>query len=341
MTATRHDAPAAYRYAPPRRLSSLSVVMPAHNEAENIEAAIMEALESASLVAERYEVVVVDDGSSDATAAIVEALSGTYGDAVRLIRNEHNLGYGPTVRRAWAAARMEWLLFTDSDCQFDLREVAELVPLTDGADIVTGWRRDRQDPWLRRLNAHLFNLAGRIAFGTRVKDIDCAFKLMRTSMLRELDLTANSAMVNTELLYQARQHGVDVAERPVTHLPRRFGEASGGDLKVIVRALREFAAMRVRFNRPEKKQLRLHTWLVATLALVAGLTATVWAVATGTVLAYGDAEAHLNIAKRVVSGLTGGLAQLGSVWLPLPHLLMVPFVVDDNMWRTGLAGASG
>jgi len=340
MTSSAVSASSRYRYQPPTRLASLSIVMPAHNEAENIEAVVLDALEAAAGVAGRYEVVVVDDGSTDDTASIVESLTATYGDSVRLIRNEHNLGYGPTVRRAWAAAQMEWVLFTDSDRQFDLLQVGELVSLTDEADLVVGWRKKRQDPLLRRINAKAFNLAGRLFFGTGIRDVDCAFKLMRASALRQLDLTANSAMVNTELLYQSRQHGLRVAQLPVTHYPRRFGEASGGDLRVIARAIREFFALRHRFNQPQAKRLRLHSRLVAILALLAGLATTAWAYAHHVILAYGDAEAHLNIAKRVVSGLTPGLGQLGSVWLPLPHLLMVPFVVTDAMWRTGLAGAA-
>jgi len=314
--------------------------MPAYNEAENIEAAVLDALDAAASVAERYEVVVVDDGSTDSTAAAVESLVDVYGDSVRLIRNEYNMGYGPTARRALAGARMDWVLFTDSDCQFDVGEVSRLVPLTDDADIVTGWRRDRKDPLLRKVNAWIFNIAGQLVFGTGVRDVDCAFKLMRTSALRRLDLTANSAMVNTELMYQARRHGLRVAELPVTHREREFGQASGGDPRVIGRAIREFFGMRRRFNRPGAAQLRLHSCAVGLLTLLAGLVATWWTVRDHTVLAYGDAEAHLNIAKRVVSGLTGGLAQLGSVWLPLPHVLMVPFVVDDGGWRSGIAGAA-
>ena len=340
MTISAIDIPPVYRYRPPTRLRSLSVVMPAHNEAENIRAAILNGLEAAATVARRFEVVVVDDGSTDATAAIVESMAAVYGDSVRLIRNERNLGYGPTVRRAWTAARMEWVLFTDSDCQFDLREVAHLVALTDEADLVTGWRQKRQDRLLRRINAGIFNIAGRLFFGTGIKDIDCAFKLMRASALRQLDLTANSAMVNTELLYQARQHSLRIGQLPVTHYPRQFGQASGGDPRVIARAIVEFFAMRRRFNQPQAKRLRLCSWLVGVLALLGGLASTAWAFAHHVVLAYGDAEAHLNIAKRVVSGLTPGLGQLGSVWLPLPHLLMIPFVVNDTLWRTGLAGAA-
>jgi GT2 family glycosyltransferase len=333
-------APPGFRYHPPTRLSSLSVVMPAHNEAPNIEAAVREALAAAAAVADRYEVIVVDDGSADDTAAVVESLAARTGEPVRLIRNGRNLGYGPAVRRAWSAASLDWVLFTDSDCQFDLAEVTQLVPRTDEADIVTGWRRDRQDTRLRRLNARVFNIAGRVFFGTRVRDVDCAFKLLRTAALRRLDLSANSAMVNTELLYQARRHGLRVAQVPVSHKPRRYGEATGGDPQVIARAVREFFALRRRFSRPPAERLRVHTRLVAALVLVAGVAATYWAVAHRVVLAYGDAEAHLNIAKRVVGGLTVGLAQLGSVWLPLPHLLMAPFVVDDGLWRAGLAGAA-
>jgi GT2 family glycosyltransferase len=338
MTAVQ-QAPGRFRFEPPTRLPSLSVVMPAHNEAENIESAVLDALAAASAVADRYEVVVVDDGSADATAAVVEAMAATVGPEIRLIRNDGNQGYGPTVRRALAAATMDWVLFTDSDCQFDLAEVALLVPLTDDADIVTGWRRDRQDPWQRRLNARVFNTAGRFFFGTSVRDVDCAFKLIRRSALVRLELTATSAMINTELFYQARQQGLRVVQQPVTHREREFGESSGGDPKVIARAVREFFALRHRFNASERSRLRLHTRLVALLALLCGVAATWWASANHVVLAYGDAEAHLNIAKRVVSGLTPGLAQLGSVWLPLPHLLMAPFVANDGLWRTGLAGA--
>jgi hypothetical protein len=338
MTTATLEPPRVFRYEPPRRLSSLSIVMPAYNEAENIVATVRDALAAAASVTDRFEVVVVDDGSTDDTVAIVESLVAVHGGAVRLIRNERNLGYGPTVRRALAAADMEWVLFTDSDRQFDFAELSLLVPLTDDADIVTGWRRHRQDPWSRRRNARIFNLAGRLVFGTGVRDVDCAFKLMRTSALRRLELTADSAMINTELFYQARRNGLRVRQLAVTHLERKFGQPTGGDPKVIGRAVREFVAMRQRFNSQMSSRLRLHTRLVGLLAFLAGAAGTWWALAHHAVLAYGDAEAHLNIAKRVVGGLTGGFAQLGSVWLPLPHVAMLPFVISDAMWRSGIAG---
>ena len=164
---------------------------------------------------------------------------------------------------------------------------------------------------------------------------------MRTAALRTLELGDSTAMLNTELFYHARQRGLTVTEVPVAQRRRApSGIVGGGPHGSAATVTREFVAMRLRFNQPRPKQLRLHSWLVGMVALVSGIATAAWAYNTHTVLAYGDAEAHLNISKRVVSGLTAGVAQLGSVWLPLPHVLMLPFVVNDDLWRTGLAGAA-
>jgi hypothetical protein len=329
-----------FRYASPRRLDSLSVVMTAHNRATTIKATIKKALEVASVIADRYEVVIVDDGSTDATAEIVQKMADQRGDSVRLIRNLSTMGYGPSVQRGWSAARMEWMLSTDSDRQFDFSNLFDFVPLTDRADIITGWRKNRRSVFQRKFQTKAFNLVGRVVFQTGVRDADCAFKLMRTAAVRRLELGDSTTMFNTELFYQAKQHGLAVAELPVLERPDHSRSDDAGYHGGRAKAAREFIGMRIRFNRSASKRLRLHTRLVGLLALISGLGTTVWAYSTHTVLAYGDAEAHLNISKRVVSGLTAGFAQLGSVWLPLPHILMLPFVADDDLWRTGLAGAA-
>ena len=148
-----------YRYVPPRRLNSLSIVMPARNRADTIRGTIRRAVEVASMVADRYEVVIVDDGSTDATAAIVARMAEKHGESIRLVRHDHTLGYGAMVRRGWSAARMEWLLSVDSDRQFDLANVADFVPLTDRADIIVGRRRGRRDALWRRAGTRVFNAA--------------------------------------------------------------------------------------------------------------------------------------------------------------------------------------
>ena len=143
----------AYRYSPPQRIKSLSVVMTAHNRAETIEATIDRALEEAALVADQSEVVIVDDGSTDATAAIVERMAAQRGGSISLIRHDRTVEHGPSVRRGWAAARMEWLLSMDSDGQFDIGDLQRFVPLTDRADIITGWRKNLRESLSHRIGS--------------------------------------------------------------------------------------------------------------------------------------------------------------------------------------------
>ena len=340
MTVLDETSASAFRYTPPKRLQSLSFAVLAGDTVQNVEAAISEAIEAASAVADYCEIVVVDVSTTKFVEAVVQRLARNHDIPIRLTRYEHNAGYGQSVRHAWSTGRSEWVAFTDAEYQFRLGDLADFIPLTDHADVITGWRRNRHDSLLRRSGRHLFNLAARVLFRTGVKDANCAFMLLRSSTVRQLELTATTAMVNTELIYQARRHGFDVAESPVTSHQQASQATSRGEGKRASQVIREFVALRRHLNTRAQNRLRLNCWLVGLLALFSGIASTVWASATHTVLAYGDAEAHLNISKRVVGGLTAGLAQLGSVWLPLPHLLMTPFVVNDDLWRTGLAGAA-
>ena len=264
MTVTELTPRLAYRYTPPKRLDSLSIVIPARDRAEVIVRLVEDVLTVAPTVADHYEVVVVDDGSTDATAAIVKQMAIRV-DAVRLIRNEHPVGYGPALQRAWSAARGEWLLVVDGDGQFDPAAVIDFVPRTDRADIIIGRRKNRRDPLLRRVSARAFNLATRMVFRTGVKDVNCGFKLMRTAALRRLDLSDTSVMMNTELVCVARQRGLVVDEVPILSHPRQLGAASTPRLKEIPHAVNEFINLRMRFNRPSPARLRLHSWLVGLL----------------------------------------------------------------------------
>jgi Cellulase (glycosyl hydrolase family 5)/Glycosyl transferase family 2 len=340
MTILDETSASAFRYTPPKRLQSLSFTVLAGDTVQNVEAAISEAIEVASAVADHCEIVVVDVSTTKFVETVVQRLASNHDIPIRLTRYGHNAGYGENVRHAWLAGHSEWVAFTDAEYQFRLGDLADFIPLTDHADVITGWRRNRHHSLLRSSGTHLFNVAARVLFRTGVKDANCAFVLLRSSTVRQLELTATTAMVNTELIYQARRHGFDVAESPVTSHQQASQAIGRGEGKRASQVIREFVALRRQLNARTQNRLRLNCWLVGLLALFSGIASTVWASATHTVLAYGDAEAHLNISKRVVGGLTAGLAQLGSVWLPLPHLLMTPFVVNDHLWRTGLAGAA-
>jgi glycosyltransferase involved in cell wall biosynthesis len=242
--------PAAAGTSPPAavageapRLPGLSIVLPCFDEAENVADAIRYARAAAAASALDYEVIVVDDGSGDATAEIAAAFAAA-DERVRLVLHAVNRGYGDALRSGIAAARMPWIFLTDADLQFDLRELEAFVPLAAAADLLVGRRAQRRDPLVRRLNARAWNWLVRTLFAIPVRDVDCAFKLVRASALQGVELRSHGAMISTELVVKLLAGGARVRERDVLHRPRVAGEQSGANPRVVLRAFRELAAMR-------------------------------------------------------------------------------------------------
>lgn len=227
----------------PYALPGLTIVLPCFNEADNVADAIRQACSAAERCASDYEIVVVDDGSSDQTAAIAAGFAD--GDRhVRLVVHAHNRGYGDAVRTGIDAATMPWLLLTDADLQFDLHELVDFLPRTLSADIIMGYRINRQDPLHRRLNAAAWNWLVSRVFDVPVRDVDCAFKLVRTEFAQSAGLTASGAMISTELLVRCLALNARLEEQGVMHRPRLAGESSGANPRVIARAFRELAQLR-------------------------------------------------------------------------------------------------
>lgn len=232
----------------------VSFVLPAHNE----EANVVRAIEATALMAEQfcreYEIIVVDDGSRDHTAELVAALARR-DPRVRLAQHETNLGYGEALHTGFASAQYELVFFTDSDNQFDMNEFPQLLVWADEADCVAGYREQRQDPLVRRVNAWLWNRLVRLLFYVPVRDIDCAFKLIRRSALDAMTIESRGAMVNTELMVKLARAGRSVVEVPVTHLPRTAGAPSGANVRVVARAFREMVHMHARLSNysPERE----------------------------------------------------------------------------------------
>ncbi len=218
----------------------LSVVLPAWNEEENIAETVETVVAVLGELAPDFEVIVVDDGSTDRTGAIAEELSAR-DSRVRVIHNRPNQGYGGALATGFGAARKELLFFMDSDGQFDINDIADLiVPFERGeGEVVLGYRAHRQDPPIRKLNAWAWKQMVSLLFQFRVKDIDCAFKLMPTAMMRQADVRSRGAMINTEFLAKFARMGARVTQVPVRHLPRQKGTATGANLTVIARAFRE------------------------------------------------------------------------------------------------------
>ncbi len=221
---------------------ALSVVFPAWNEVDNIDESIDGAVRALDGLCRRWEVIVVDDGSTDGTGARVEAWAARE-PRVRLVQHPRNQGYGAALRSGFRAARMDHVFFTDADLQFDLRELALLLPHTRSFDIVAGYRHARQDPWGRRANAWLWGRLVDAAFDVGVRDVNCAFKVFRREVLERCVIRSAGAFVNTELLARARARGYRVRQVPVTHYPRTLGEQSGARPRVVARAFVELGLL--------------------------------------------------------------------------------------------------
>jgi glycosyltransferase involved in cell wall biosynthesis len=233
----------------PERLPELSFFFPAHNEEANIEALVEEALAELPTLAERFEIVIVDDGSRDATGGIADRLAGEYPDLVRAVHHPVNLGYGAALRSGFGAARCEYVAFTDGDRQFriaDLGRLSARMGAADRPDVVVGFRIKRADPFIRTLYARTYRLANRIFFGLRVTDVDCACKLFRRSALEGIRVESGGAFLSAELLIKLRAAGRTVMEVGVPHHPRTAGSPTGAKPQVILRAVRDFWRLRLR-----------------------------------------------------------------------------------------------
>ncbi|MCI0685560.1 MAG: glycosyltransferase [Gemmataceae bacterium] len=252
----------------------LSLVIPAYNEAAGIAQAIDEADAALASLGHRYEIIVVDDGSGDATAAIVAGIA-LRRSTVRLVRHAVNQGYGAALRTGFTAARGARIAFTDADCQFFLADLASLIQLTDQHPIAVGYRVDRQDSRLRRFYSRGYNLLARTLLGTTVRDLDCALKVFRREALAKILPASRGFFVNTEMLTRARQERLSVAEIGVRHRPRLRGHSKVSLLDVprTLNALVPFWWSRVLFPQHERPRQPAAGWAldVLILGVMAGL----------------------------------------------------------------------
>jgi len=220
------------------RIRSLSIVVPCYNEEENVEATVREIHARIGPRVEQYEILIVDDGSADATGALADALAAA-DTRVRAIHHPTNKGYGAALRSGFTAAVHPLIFYTDGDLQFDLSEIDRLIPLLDGADIVTGYRINRQDPWHRRFNAGFYNLVMRLLFGVKLRDLDCAFKIYTKKMFDVIAMKSDGILISGEILVQAVQLGLVIREVGVTHYPRERGVPTGNKPLVVLAAMAE------------------------------------------------------------------------------------------------------
>jgi len=220
------------------RVDTLSFFFPAYNEEASVGAMIEDACRILPDLALEWEVIPVNDGSRDGTGAVMERFAAM-DPHIRPAHHETNRGYGSALITGFRAARYDWIFFTDGDRQFALQELSLLLEKKDEADLVLGYRRHRSDPVCRKINAFMWGALVSFLFGLKVRDLDCAFKLIKRQVLDGMELTASGAFISTELLVKAHRAGFRFAEVGVSHYPRVAGVPTGAQFRVILRAFQE------------------------------------------------------------------------------------------------------
>ena len=222
----------------------ISIVFPCYNEAENIAAVLADAREHLNTLAAEYELIVVDDGSTDATAARARMAAG--GDTrTRVVEHSTNLGYGHALRSGFRAARLPLVCYVDADGQFSLADLSRLLEARGSHGFVLGYRINRADPAHRTLNARLWQTFVRLVLGFNVRDLDCGFKLFRRELIQAPNLMAGrGAVISAELIAKLTRAGHTFSEVGVQHYPRTAGEQSGNSLRVIFNSFIDILKLR-------------------------------------------------------------------------------------------------
>ena len=224
---------------------SITVFFPCYNEQENVTKVARQAIAVLEALHADYEVIIVNDGSADQTGPRADQIAAEH-PRVRVVHHPRNLGYGAALQSGFRAATKDLVFYTDGDAQFDLSELPPLLPLMQEYDIVSCYRMNRQDNFVRRLNGRLWTKVTGLLFSLHLRDIDCAFKLYRRAIFDGLKMESTGALISTEILARAVRKGYRITQRGVHHYPRTAGQPTGGNLKVIFRAFHELWKLRRR-----------------------------------------------------------------------------------------------
>jgi glycosyltransferase involved in cell wall biosynthesis len=211
--------------SPAEQRAGLSVFFPAYNDSGTIASMVIRAVQAASELTPDYEVIVVNDGSADATPQIVDELARTYAQ-VRVVHHPHNRGYGGALQTGFRSATKEFVFYTDGDAQYDPAELADLwARMTADADLVNGYKISRSDPLHRIVIGRLYHHIVKLLFGLSVRDVDCDLRLMRRSIFDKIDLEKTSGVICLELMKKIEDGGFRIVEVPVHHYHRAFGKS--------------------------------------------------------------------------------------------------------------------
>ena len=222
-----------------KKVAEISIFFPFWNEEKNIESVIKTAIPIAQKIAEKWEIIAIDDGSSDKTLKIAEKIAETHPNII-VVSHTTNRGYGAALKSGFEKAKYDLIVFTDGDGQFDFSQVNKFFKKIEKSDIVIGYRKKRFDNPIRHVLMNLLRVWDFVFFGFLYRDIDCGFKMLKKDALQKiLPFKSEGAMITTEILAKAKRAKLKITQVEVSHHPRIYGDQSGGNLRVILRAIRE------------------------------------------------------------------------------------------------------
>lgn len=223
---------------------SLTIFFPAYNDACTISGLVATADATAKALTADYEIIVINDGSRDATSRVIEQLAAK-NPRVRCVHHKRNRGYGGALRSGFAHATKEFVFYTDGDGQYDPRQLTQLfAQLKPGVDVVQGYKMKRSDPLHRRIIGHLYKHTVKHIFQLKVRDVDCDYRLIRRSLLSPATLQFNSGAICVQLIRSLQDAGAQIVERPVSHYPRRAGRSQFFRLRPVLQTARDLALLR-------------------------------------------------------------------------------------------------
>ena len=226
-----------------KRISGISVVFPAYNDGGTIASMLAAAWIALQQVTKDFEIIVVNDGSSDYTATMLDEVSTRYPE-LRVITHPSNRGYGAALRTGFSAATKDWVFYTDGDSQYNPLELVNLVDaLHEGVDVVNGYKLTRNDSWMRMVIGRAYHYFVKFIFGIRIRDVDCDFRLIPRNILEEIELKSNSGAICLELVKKIQDAGYVFAEVPVNHYSRKYGVSQFFVPWRIIRTLRQLAKL--------------------------------------------------------------------------------------------------
>lgn len=228
---------------PVKKISSISAVFPAYNDGGTIPSMVLTALMALRQVTNDYEVIVTNDGSKDYTRDILDELATRYPE-LHVIHHDQNQGYGGALRSGFAAASKEWVFYTDGDGQYNPLELVDLVnALDDGVDVVNGYKISRHDPLIRIIIGRVYHHIVKIAFGFKLRDVDCDFRLIRREIFDRIQLESKTGTICLEMVKKFQDAGYVFAEVPVNHFYRAYGKSQFFNWGHLWRTFKQLSAL--------------------------------------------------------------------------------------------------